>query len=129
LPALPHPYFEYLFADAGVETELGNQTSESSVQANEIPKHAFIDSTGRISYGFIKFANTKSYKFVKSSRSDNPYVDPVRKSDSDELPQAMPAANTYPSAVKKGNSIDNLSFQKEDEDKGRYLRLNVHIRC
>lgn len=129
LPALPHPYFEYLFADAGVEGKLGKKTSKRSLEATETPRYAFIDSERMPPHMFVKSAKTKSSDFVKPASANNPYIEPLKKRDSDGFFKPTVPASAYPNVARAGNSIDNLSFQKEDEDTGLCLRPRVPMPC
>jgi hypothetical protein len=121
LPALPHPYFEYLFANAGVEKQ---------AKAKKTFK-PFIDTAGKPSYGVVKSSKNNSYDFVKPGLESNPQIDLVKR-DSDGFSIPDIPASAYPGAVGKENTIDNLSVAEEVQDAGSFayaLFPSVNLKC
>ena len=96
MPALPNPYFEYLFADA--EKISGNLKKQAP------------DS--------VKSEKTNIGDFAGSAADGNPHIDPVKRdSDGFSIP-GRPASSYY-------NSIDNLSYDNAGYDSGMCFSPSV----
>ena len=90
LTALPNPYFEYLFADA--EKISGNLSKQA--------------------LGPVKSRKTNVDDRTKSTAEGNSYIDPIKRDSGGFSIPGRPASSYH-------NSIDSLSYEKDDYDRGR----------
>ena len=89
MPALPNPYFEYLFADA--EKISGNLSKQA--------------------LGPVKSRKNNVDDLTESPAEGNPYTDSIKKDSAGFSIPGRPASSYH-------NSIDNLSYEKDDYDSG-----------
>jgi hypothetical protein len=112
LPALPHPYFEYLFADAGISN---SKTSSTPTK-----------TAGNTTYAFLKSPKDNSYDFVKRAGVSNPHIDPLKR-DCDGFSIPEYPASSYNLQKLESGSIENLGLEDDDGDTSKSTTIKTNF--